>query len=211
MTTRAFAACSIGLMTLGRLADTLVTYSYTPGLELEANPLASVLGLGWPTLLTVNLLVVVGIAACTMHWARRPRQYEPCAEVHDLWSFASFACYGRVYPPLKFLRRRLLTPPTERGHTLHLIGAVMPVTITVVSGVALFSWEAVYGHPWEGYSQFYTTFWPLFPYGVVIPTIWIAGVFFYRHEFRRYQQRCAVKSESQEPSPETLGTLDLGH
>ncbi|HSI64666.1 MAG TPA: hypothetical protein VLE43_16175, partial [Candidatus Saccharimonadia bacterium] len=128
MTARAFAAFSIGLMILGRVADTLVTFHFSPGLELEANPIASVFGLGWSPLLAVNLIAVAGIAFCSVHWCRRPRRYEPSPDVRDLWSFASFACYGRVYPPLDFLRRRLLTSPTERGHTLHLVGAVMPIT-----------------------------------------------------------------------------------
>jgi len=203
MNARTFVAWSVGLMILGRLADTLVTYQFTPDLDLEANPLVSVLGLGWPPLLAVNMIVLVGIASCSVYWCARPASYEPCPDVHDLWTFASFACYGRVYPPLTFLRRRLLRPPTNRAHTLHLIGAVMPVTITVISAVAVLSWEALYGQQWESYSLFYKTLWPVFPYGVIIPTAWIAAVFFYRHEFQRYQALCAreIGQDENEPEP----------
>src|SRR5688572_29573970 len=118
MNARTFVTLSIALMALGRVADTLVTYHYSPGFELEANPLASVLGFGWIPLLSVNLLAVAAIAFCSVRWCTHPVRYEKSDEVHDLWSFASFACYGRVYPPLAFLRRRLLRPPTQRGHTL---------------------------------------------------------------------------------------------
>lgn len=201
MNARTFVACSVGLMILGRIADTLVTYHFTPNLDLEANPLVSVLGLGWSPLLAVNLLVLLGITSCSFYWCARPASYERCADVHDLWTFASFACYGRVYPPLTFLRRRLLMPPASRAHTLHLIGAVMPVTIAVISGVAVLSWEALYGRQWEGYSLFYKTLWPIFPYGVIIPTAWIATVFFYHHEFRRYQALCAREIGHDEAGP----------
>lgn len=194
MNARTFVAWSLGLMTLGRFADILVTYHFTPGLELEANPLASVLGLGWSPLLAVNMVVVAGIAACSIYWCRHPLRYEPSPEVHDIWTFASFACYGRVYPPTSFLGRRLLTPPAGRAHTLHLIGAVMPITIAVMSAVAVLSWEALYRHQWESYRLFYELLWPVFPYGVVVPTMWIAALFFYRHEFRRYQELCAVRT-----------------
>lgn len=181
-------------MILGRVADTLVTYHFSPGLELEANPLASVLGLGWIALLAVNLLAVAGIALCSIHWCAKPSRYERSEEVHDLWSFASFACYGRVYPPLTFLRRRLLMPPTNRAHTLHLVGAVMPVTVAVMSIVAVLSWDALYGYQSQSFGSFYSLLWPVFPYGVVVPTVWIAAVFFYRHEFRRYQQMSAAEA-----------------
>ncbi len=197
MNTRPFALASIALITAGRVADTLVTYSHTPGLELEANPLASVFGLGWGPLLTVNLLAVAAIAFCTRAWYRRPVRYDHCPDVRDVWSFASFACYGRVYPPLTFLRHRLLRPPTNRTHTLHLVGAVLPITIAVISAVAVFSWEALDGYRWEGYSQFYSRLWPVFPYGVVIPTVWMATVGFYWHEFRRYRQLCAVEASAE--------------
>lgn len=193
MSTRTFVALSIGLMTLGRVADTLVTYHFTPGLDLEANPLASVLGWGWGPLLAVNLVALLAIAYCSIRWCAQPQRYEYSAEVHDLWSFASYACYGRVYPPLTFLRRRLLMPPPNRAHTLHLVGAVMPFTVAVISVVAVLSWHALYGLQSEGYSYFYEMLWPVYPYGVVIPAMWLAAVFFYRHEFRRYQSQCGLQ------------------
>lgn len=192
MNARPFVAWSVGLMVLGRVADVLVTYHYTPSLELEANPLASVLGFGWSPLLAVNVLVLIGIASCSLYWCARPVHYEPSQEVHDIWTFASFACYRRVYPPLAFLRKRLLTPPAETAHTLHLVGAVMPITVAVMSAVAVLSWDALYCLHWEGYQTFYNLLWPVFPYGLAIPTMWIAALFFYRHEFRRYQELCSA-------------------
>jgi hypothetical protein len=202
MTPRSIALLSIALMTLGRVADMLVTYSYTPGLELEANPLASVLGLGWPTLISVNLLAMVVIAWCSLHRSALARHYEPSADVHDLWSFASFACYGRVYPRAAFLRRRLLVPPTRPGHMISLIGAVMPITVAVVSALAVLSWEALYGYQSESYSHLYRTLWPVFPYALAIPTLCIGGLCFYKREFQRYQERCAMPTDPRDAAPD---------
>jgi hypothetical protein len=194
-----FVAFSIAFMILGRVADTLVTYYYSPGLELEANPLASVMGFGWLPLIAVNLLVLAAVSYCSVHWCRHPVHYDHSPEVRDFWSFASHACYGRMHPPLVFLCCRLLLPPTRRAHTLHLIGAVMPVTIVIISIVAVFSWQALYGTPWESYSLFYSRLWPVFPYGLVVPIVAIATVFFYRHEYNRYRQQW--ESTALEPAP----------
>jgi hypothetical protein len=208
MAIRTFAAISLSLMILGRIADTLVTYAFTPNLALEANPLASVLGLGWPTLLAVNLLAIAAVAFCTLRWCARPTDYQPSAEVHDLWSFASFACYGQVYRPLTFLRKRLLSPPTQRGHTMQLVGAVMPLTIAVISVVAVLSWHALYGAtPSAGYTRFYGSLWPIFPYALAIPAMWLAALLFYRLEFRRYQQQCTDNSCETPAASATTGLV----
>ena len=208
MNARTFAVSSMVLMILSRVADTLVTYSFSPDLELEANPLASVLGCGWPTLLSVNLLLMVAIGSCCVSWCKRPSRYERSAEVHDLWSFASFASYGRVYPPLTFLGRRLLVPPTKRTHTLHLIGAVMPITIAVISAAAVLSWQALHGYQWETYSHLYRVLWPFFPYAIVIPTVWAAALVFYRYEFRRYKEQCGMEMVRAEIEPRAERTSE---
>jgi hypothetical protein len=78
----------------------------------------------------------------------------------------------------------------------------MPVTMAIISVVAVFSWQALYGSPWEGYSHFYSSLWPVFPYGLVIPIVAIAAVFFYRHEYGRY--RAQWEAESPEDGPEVV-------
>jgi hypothetical protein len=203
MTARTFAIVTMILMILGRVADTLVTYRFSPTLDLEGNPLVSVLGFGWSILLAVNLLVVMAIGFCSISWCKSSFRYQHSPEVHNLWTFASYACYGRVHPPLTFLGRRLLVPPTNRAHTLHLIGAVMPITIAVVSAAAVLSWHAIHGpQPWESYSLLYQLLWPFFPYAIVIPTIWVAALAFYRYEFRRYQRDCAMEMVPAETKPQ---------
>ncbi len=76
----------------------------------------------------------------------------------------------------------------------------MPITIAVMSAVAVLSWDALYHHQWESYSVFYKVLWPVFPYGIVIPTMWIAALFFYKHEFRRYQELCPVETPESVPA-----------
>jgi hypothetical protein len=209
MTARTFAIVTMILMILGRVADTLVTYRFSPTLDLEGNPLVSVMGFGWPILLAVNLLVLVVVGYCTVSWCRSSNRYQHSPEVHDLWSFASHACYGRVHAPLTFLGRRLLVPPTKRTHTLHLIGAVLPITVAVVSAAAVLSWHAVHGpQPWESYSLLYQRLWPFFPYAIVIPTIWVAALAFYRYEFRRYQRDCAMEMLPAKIEPQAESILE---
>ena len=64
-----FVRLSIGNLLI-HLADGLVTYVNTPGLEREANPLVSRLGLGWGALFAANLLGFGFIVLCAWCFCR---------------------------------------------------------------------------------------------------------------------------------------------
>lgn len=203
MNPRSFIIITSILMLLGRIADVLVTYHFSPTLSMEGNPLTLFLGAGWEILLAVNLLAVAAIAWCSYSWCAKPIEYATSPEVRDIWTFASFACYDRVYSRRDFIWRRLLCPPKHKAHNMHLVGAVMPVTVAIVSVLAVLSWHALYGLHLEGYSHFYKLLFPFFPYALMIPTIWIAAAYFYRHEYQRYLAHC----ESAKGSVNVIGAV----
>ncbi len=188
---------SILLMALGRALDVGVTYQFSPELSLEGNPMVTGFGMGWSFLLIANVLAVVVIGACSFYWGFRPIQYERSAEVKDIWSFASHAHFQRVYSRSGFLWRRIFCRPRSWQHTLQLFGFVVPPVVFVVSAFAVLSWYGLYFFHWEVYSQIYYFFWPVYPAIVVVPTVVIATVQFYRDEFQLYslQHGLAVQTE----------------
>ena len=181
-----FMVLSIGLMALARAADVLVTYQYSPELAFEGNPMVRDFGMGWPFLLAVNFVAVALAGYCAYCLWHQPGRYERSAEVHDIWSFASFACYHHVYSKPTFLLRRLFCAPNSWRHTLRFFGAVTPPVFVAISAVAVFSWYAMYGLHWDGYSQLYNALWPFYPYAIVVPVLWVSAALFYRNEYRRY-------------------------
>ncbi|MCE9519008.1 MAG: hypothetical protein K8R87_05525 [Verrucomicrobia bacterium] len=174
-------------MAFARVADVAITYRFSPDLAFEGNPMVRLLGMGWPFLLTANLLAVFAIGACSLSWLQNPLQYEYSPDVRDAWSFASFASFNRVYSRPMFLWKRLVCTPKNWRHSIQLLGFVAPVTVVGLSVAAVFSWYAMYSLHWGAYEAFYKTLWPVFPYGVVIPLIWISAATFYRSEHARYR------------------------
>ncbi len=49
------------LLIITRIADGLLTYTITPDLTREANPLVSIFGQGWATLILVATIVLIGV------------------------------------------------------------------------------------------------------------------------------------------------------
>lgn len=187
MTRERFIAVSSLLMVAARTADVAVTYRFSPSLSFEGNPMVMFLGLGWPFLVAANVAAVLATVFCTIYWGRKPLQYEASPEVQDVWSFASFACFHRIYSPTDFIVRRLFSHPQGWKHTLHFLGVVLPPTFIVISASAVFSWYAMYYYHWELFCQFYKATWPVFPYALTVPTVWISAALFYRNEYECYR------------------------
>lgn len=187
LTRERFIIWSTLLMIAARTADVVVTYYFSPDLSHEGNPMVLLCGAGWPFLLSVNALIVLMTVRCTYCWAREPLQYDESPEVRDVWTFASFACFRRVYPPAHFVCRRLFCQPQSWKHTLQFFGVVLPPTMTVISASAVFSWLAMYGCHWMAFSKFYSACWPMFPYVLIVPTFWGSAALFYWSEYHSYQ------------------------
>jgi hypothetical protein len=210
MSRQILVVISILLMALGRFMDVAVTYQFSPELTLEGNPMVTGFGLGWSFLLVANVLAVIAIGACSLYWGFKPIQYERSSEVTDIWSFASHAHFQRVYSRTGFIWRRIFCSPRSWRHTIQLLGFVTPPVVFVVSVFAVFSWYALYFYQWDAFSRIYYFFWPVYPAIIVVPTLVIATVQFYRDEFRLYSQQHGLLIRGQEftalmPSPNQIG------
>jgi len=176
--------------TAARAADFAATLYYCLDLSSEANPLVSQLGLGWAALIIANILVLLLTATGAIYWWQRPLIFHLPPEVTNTWGFASYCWYQKVYAPWRFflytwykIPRRLKT----WQHFLQMFGFAMPLTIIVVSAIAVFSWIMTDGYSVSWYINFYNATFPIFPYGSFIPPLVIMTVIFYRTEYRRSQ------------------------
>ena len=56
------------LLIVGRVYDGYTTYLYTPDLSKEANPLVSLLGLGWGSMIITQILLVSLLICCLYYY-----------------------------------------------------------------------------------------------------------------------------------------------
>ncbi|MEI6534350.1 MAG: hypothetical protein WCN98_03340 [Verrucomicrobiaceae bacterium] len=123
-----FVFLSIILLTVARAADVAVTYRFSPDLAFEGNPMVKLFGMGWTFMLCANLIAVSALGVCSVYFLRNPIRYESSAVVNDVWSFASFASFNRVYSRKMFLCKRFFCTPKRGKHTLHLFTVVAPLS-----------------------------------------------------------------------------------
>ncbi len=93
-----FVRLSIGNLLI-HLADGLVTYVNTPGLEREANPLVSRLGLGWGALFAANLLGFGFIVLCAWCFCRYVHVH---LEAEGMFDYFMKLMHGEGYKPRWF-------------------------------------------------------------------------------------------------------------
>jgi len=174
------------VLLLARTTDAGVTYHYSPDLANEANPLVKYVDQGWPALLVVNGVLSALVLACTVYWWRRPIRYVLPANVSGVWTFASYALYGRVYSPGRFVLAMFTRLTGNWRHIAQLFGFIFPPVVSIGSLAGALTWARrdfsslswywraceVLGYPWYVLV-------PAMPFAVVLT------VLFYRSEYRR--------------------------
>ena len=176
-------------MTTARAADAATTYHFTPNLAHEGNGIILTLGgHGWVGLLGINAVVVLAISLCTLYWWRVPLAYvQPPQSEPDVWSFASYNLFGRVYSRGTFLWRLCVKLPKNWRLFCQLVGVVVPLVLMLASALAVFSWFALADWRWPLYRELYHRGDYLFPYALIVPFyVGVTGWFFWG-EWRRFR------------------------
>lgn len=125
------------LYTVLMLADGLLTLYNTPDLSMEGNPLVAKLGLGWGTLMSVNLIFLV-IMFLLCRYAFDTYQ-TVIADVPDLKSYVSQLFYNR---PDKFVWTLYKFPKNWKPY-LAWFGYIFVYALSCGALVRVFEWLAV--------------------------------------------------------------------
>jgi hypothetical protein len=170
---------------LTRLADVVVTQKYDPYLELEGNPVVSILKGGWGELLAVNTLLCLIVITGIVHWWRSPLVRQLPVVDQGVWSFASNSYFQTEYSRLEFLLRTLIQFPRKFGHLGPLCGFVMPLLVGAITLLSTINWYVLRELDQAWYQRFYSYAFPVYPF--VIPAAPLYLVFllmYYRFEWR---------------------------
>ncbi len=184
---------SIVAPTAARAADIGVTYAFSPGLELEGNPLMA--AIGFPGIIAVNSAVVIATSLMTYYWWRHPVALKMPEDRDDTWAFASLNYYGTEYSPRSFAYKCLTKFPTNWPMAIQMTGLALAVILVVGSCMAVFSWFAV--HQWHliWYRQAYFRTHFAFPYALLFPVYLYTNLLYFKAEHNRLRSdqdgRCA--------------------
>ncbi len=119
---------SISLITL-RAADVAITYIVSPDLRWEINPLVSVAGLGWPSLITSNI-AGVAIILILFHYSRgQGGDLFPREPGYSVKEFVSHYLFGERHA----FRKIYYVVPTNRRAIIEYAGYVSIRVLTVWS------------------------------------------------------------------------------
>jgi len=181
------AARLAGVFLISRVLDLLVTRLYSPSLQREANPVASVLGFGWAGLLCANALGSIVVVWAILLWRRRPLTVPAGNAARDYWSFASICYYSKVYPPPTFLIRSLYRMPSEWRGMFHMLGFVGPAVVSCMSVIAALNWMMLDSPTYRNFSR--ETF-PWYPYvGPVFVLYYLFFLIYYSYEWKQWRLR----------------------
>ena len=181
-----FALFLILGLSSARAADIAVTHHFSADLALEGNGFVTASGLGWPGIIALNAVVVLGLSLCTLYWWRVPLRYTPASGHDDPWSLASFNHFGQVLSPAAFLWRLSVSWPRNWRLFAQFVGVVGSSLLMAASILAVFSWFALHQWHWATYRSLYRQLFPGFPYALLVPVYGAVVAGFYRGEWRRF-------------------------
>ena len=131
-----------------RSYDAFCTYQLTPDLSKEANPLASVLGLGWTPILSI-----IGLLSCYAIYAYykatfQPKDLMPPEKGYTFSQFAAYLYLGRKDSWLAMFYKL----PKEMIRFNQYMGAVLTKCLVFVGFVSTIMWLLI------NYTSYYATY-----------------------------------------------------
>ena len=176
----------VALMLITRFADLFVTFSFSPDLSLEANPVVGIMG--WSGFVGFSLTLVISVSICLYYdlFSRNTRYPEQGGLPFS--DFAPIHWFGRKRHVLFFL----LAFAKDWDLRIKFIGFAGSRLLVFIGIVASASWIGLVSS--ERFEALYNAVFPFFPYGLII----VGAVFllfgFLKKEFRIYS-KIAKKSD----------------
>lgn len=119
---------TLGIIIILRILDLFITYSYTPDLQQEWNPLVSLFGFSWAGLLFTQLLIVTFVGILMFFYFSHPPRQKKIVHGLSFNDFIYIYFFGKILP----WPQRLFALPSDPKKHLHFNGFIlMFITISV--------------------------------------------------------------------------------
>lgn len=169
------------LIVITRCWDLIATSVVTPDLERETNPLVSIFGQGWTTLIIFQIILVSIIIVLNYYSLFRIKSCYPSQKGYSYKEFITYYYFGK--------RRNLIEMiykfPQDKSTLIKLLGYVVPRALIVVS--IFISASSTFLIISADYAEFYRVARPYY-YIVLIAIAILFTILFFKREYSIYQK-----------------------
>lgn len=174
------------LLILTRFCDVITTYMVTPGLERETNPLVSIFGRGWVTVIIFQVILVSIIIILNYLSLFKIKNSYPSQKGYSYKEFIRYYYFGKKENLIKMIYKF----PKDKVTLIKLLGYVLPRALIVVS--IFISTSSTFLIISSDYSRFYVEARPYY-YIVLIGIAFLFIILFFKREYKIYQEIRADK------------------
>jgi len=166
-----------------RAYDTYSTYLYTPDLSREANPLSSILGLGWrPLLFIVGGLTLYALYCFYVH-TFRSFDFLPTEKGYSLEEFSTYVFLGRKERWWALFYKR----PNSLKRLNHYLGHFLTLFLAYAGIVSTVMWLLLNHTDW--YPNYHRA---SIIYTLIIVGCLLIGFYSNYQLYRKYQQKTVL-------------------
>lgn len=171
------------LLIVGRVYDGYTTYLYTPDLSNEANPLVSLLGFGWTSIVITQFILVSLLICCLYYYLYNYNPPFPNKKKLKLKEFISNLNYNYDHSFFKIFYKL----PDNRNVFFAKIGYAASMTMIFAGYIVGTSTTLLLIS--DTYRQFYKNGAPFLLYGILFGLITYFMYNFYLKQYRIYQYK----------------------
>jgi len=168
-------------LVITRLWDITATYIITPDLEKETNPMVSILGQGWVTIIIFQITVVSFIIILNYFSLFKIKTFYPSQKGYSYKEFITYFYFGEKRNLIELVYRF----PKNKSTLVKALGYVLPRSLIVIGVfISLSSTLLILN---IDYQKFYAFARPYY-YLVFIAIVFVFFVLFFRREYAKYQK-----------------------
>lgn len=169
------------LLLITRFWDAILTYIITPNLEKETNPIVSLFGQGWVSLISIQIILISVIIILNYYSLFKIKNIYPSQKGYSFKEFLSYYYFGEKQNLIKLLYKM----PKNKSTLIKSLGYMLPRTLIVVSiFISLSSTFLVYS---SYYRKFYSVARPYY-YIVIAAIAFFFYILFFKREYAIYQK-----------------------
>ena len=168
------------LLVSTRCWDIITTYMVTPDLKTETNPLVSILGRGWVSVIISQIILVSIIIILNHQSLFKIKSSHPSQRGYSYKEFIRHYYFGKKESMIKMIYKL----PQDKRTLIKLLGYVLPRALIVIS-IFISASSTFLITSWD-YKRFYAVARPYY-YIALIATAFVFIMLFFKKEYKIYQ------------------------
>jgi len=168
-------------LVITRCWDITATYIVTPNLEKETNPIVSIFGQGWITIIIIQIIVVSLIIILNYYSLFKTKISYPSQNGYSFREFITYYYFGEKQNLTKILYKF----PKYKSTLIKALGYVLPRALIVISVFISSSSTLLILN--SDYRKFYSVAKPYY-YVVLIAIVCVFYILFFKREYTIYQK-----------------------